>query len=197
MSKERDNFEFHMDNAFDYRYRTGEIGDLMKRYGVKRVHYGHPDGRSGKPNRTYAQVDRDIAAAMRKDYDTRRTFEAAAMSGDADAKKFAKKGVTSDNFLEAYDTLQGLQKKYGDKNIAGTTFAAVNADRNALTKKFTAMSAEDQQKKAQGSIQNSVNTAPSPEVQAAKERVAAYQASNRGTEPGPYGTYAQRSAKFF
>ena len=197
MSKKQDKWKFHTEHHMDYSMRTGEIGDLMKRYGVGKVHFGHPDGRSGKPNRTYADVDRDIATAMRKDYDTRRTMEAAAMAGNEDAKKYAKKGVTSDNFLEAYDTLQGLQKKYGDKNIAGTTFAAVNADRDALTKKFTAMSPEDQEKGAKGSADTNVNVAPSPEVQAAKERVAAYQASNRGTEPSPYGNYAQRSTKFF
>ena len=37
----------------------------------------------------------------------------------------------------------------------------------------------------------------SPEIVEAKERIAAYQASNGGSEPSPYGKYAQRSTKFF
>jgi len=90
-----------------------------------------------------------------------------------------------------------LEKEYGKEYGAGLTFAAVKDDRKALTKKFTAMSAEDQQKGTKSSKEKDFNAAPSPQVQAAKERVAAYQASNGGSEPSPYGKYAQRSTKFF
>ena len=183
---------------FDFHYGTGEAGEMMNRYGVARAKSVKPSAQTSvSKTRTSDEVKRDIASAMKNDYDTRRTMEAAALTGNKDAKKFAKKGYKAGNIFDAHSTMGDLEKEYGKEYGAGLTFAAVNSDRDALTKKFTAMSAEDQQKGAQGSKEKEFNAAPSPEVQAAKERVAAYQASNRGTEPSPYGNYAQRSTKFF
>ena len=185
MSSAADKFKFHSENAFDYRYRTGDVGDVMKRYGIERTRSVHPDGRSGKPRRTASQVDREIAAAMKNDYDTRRTMEAAALAGNKDAKKYAKGGFNPDNIFEAHETMQGLKKKYGADNDYGLTYAAVKDDRKTLRekvdkrinkkvdKKFEAMSVEDQMKNAKSFSE------PSSEIQEAKERVAAYQ-SNRG-----------------
>lgn len=192
MSKELDKLKFHGDNSFDYRYRTGDVGDVMKRYGIGATRSAHPDGRSGKPRRTASQVDSEIAAAMKNDYDTRRTMEAAALAGNNDAKKYAKKGYNPDNIWDANETIGDLEKEYGKEYGAGLTFAAVNSDRKALTKNFTAMSAQDQEKAARGTTPENVE--PSEEVLAAKERVAAWQASNGMTNPGPY---AERSTKFF
>lgn len=183
---------------FAFRYGTGEAGEMMKRYGVARAKSVKPSAQTSvSKTRTVGEVRSDIAAAMKNDYDTRRTMEAAALAGNKDARKFAKKGYKSGNIFDAHSTMGDLEKEYGKEYGAGLTFAAVNDDRKALTKKFTAMSAEDQQKRTKGSKEKDFNAAPSPEVQAAKERVAAYQASKGGTEPSPYGNYAQRSIKFF
>tara|TARA_B100000035_G_scaffold96235_1_gene81601 strand:+ start:3836 stop:4417 length:582 start_codon:yes stop_codon:yes gene_type:complete len=183
---------------FAFRYGTGEAGEMMKRYGVARAKSVKPSAQTSvSKTRTVGEVRRDIAAAMRNDYDTRRTMEAAALAGNKDARKFAKKGYKSENIFDAHSTMGDLEKEYGKEYGAGLTFAAVKDDRKALTKKFTAMSAEDQQKGTKSSKEKDFNAAPSPQVQAAKERVAAYQASNGGSEPSPYGKYAQRSTKFF
>ena len=129
-------------NSFDYAYGSGKIGKMMDRYDVERTRSLHPDmrGPGGKNNRTKEDVDKDIAKAMMNDYDTRRTMEAAAMAGDKKAKKFAKKGFKADNIYKGYGTLEHLKKKYvggggmhGPENIAGLTYEAVKADREAQT----------------------------------------------------------------
>jgi hypothetical protein len=73
------------------------------------------------------------------DYDTRRTMEAAAMAGNKDAKKYAKKGFKAKNIYEAYDVMRDLKKEYvggggmrGAKNEAGLTYALVKADRENM-----------------------------------------------------------------
>ena len=63
-------------------------------------------------NRSQKDVDRDIAKAMMNDYDTRRGMEAAAMAGDKDAKKFAKKGFKAGNIYSAWDKLSALKKEH-------------------------------------------------------------------------------------
>ena len=130
-------------NSFDYRYKTGDVGELMKRYDIEGTQSYHPDMRgpgSENENRGKEDVERDIAKAMMSDYDTRRTMEAAAMAGNKDAKKFAKKGFKEGNIFEGYDVMKDLKKEYvggggmhGAKNIAGLTYGAVKADRDAQT----------------------------------------------------------------
>ena len=123
---------------FDYAYGVGEAGHLMKRYDVEGAASYHPDGRSmGKTGmRSDKDVKKEIAEKMMNDYDTRRSLEAAAMAGDKDAKKFAKKGIKGKNIQEAYGVLRDLKKEYvggggmdGAKNRAGLTHALVEADR--------------------------------------------------------------------
>ena len=101
------------------------------------------------PSRTAEDVDKDIAKAMMKDYDYRRSMEAASMAGNKDAKKFAKKGFKGGNIYEAADVMQGLKKKYvggggmnGSKNIAGLTHALVKADRDEQTAAYDEMYAK-------------------------------------------------------
>lgn len=184
----------------EYRYGVGVEGEMMNRYGVARAKSVKPENRGigGNYNRTVDDVKKDIAGAMKNSYDTRRSMEAAALLGNKDAKKYAKKGFNADNIYGAHETIGSLEKEYGKDYGAGLTHAIVNSDRSALTKKFKAMSAEDQQASASITPDDNDSTAgPSPEIQEAKKRVAAYQASNGMTEPGPYGSFAERSTKFF
>ena len=124
--------------AHDYFLRTGKHGDLLKQYDVEGVHYGHPDGRSGRPNRTMEDVDADIARAMMKDPNTVMQFQYGA-DVDKDAKKFAKKGITGKNAYDAWGTLKDLKKEYvggggmsGAENIMGLTYELKKASRNAF-----------------------------------------------------------------
>ena len=93
----------------------GKGKDIMERYGVEGVHYGHPDGRSGKPNRTMEDVSRDIANKAMNDYDTRRTLEAQALAGNKDAKKFSKNGFKGiEDVFKANEMFKELHKDNGN-----------------------------------------------------------------------------------
>ena len=130
-------------SAFEYHTKSGKIGEMMDRFDIEGVHYGHPDGRSGKPNRSQEDVDRDIAKAMMNDYDYRRGMEAAAMAGNKDAKKFAKKGFKGGNIYSAQQTMRDLKDEYGGgggmngaRNRANLTYDLVKADRQKQTEGY-------------------------------------------------------------
>ena len=118
-----------------------EAQDMLKRYNVEGYSHGRTD--RGSTYRGVDEVKKDLANAMMNDYDTRRSMEAAAMAGNKDAKKFAKKGFKSGNLQDAYGVLRDLKKEYvggggmdGAKNRAGLTYAAVKADREAQTEGY-------------------------------------------------------------
>ena len=143
----------------DYYLGTGKVGELMKRYDIKGTRFSHPDGRSSHSNggdvndgspRTREDVDRDIAKAMMNDYDTRRSFEAAALDGFDGAKKFAKKGFKGKNIYDAWDVYKDMKKHYvggggmrGPKNEAGLTWAAVKSDRDNLIDSLSTNNSDD------------------------------------------------------
>ena len=115
-----------------------EAQDMLKRYDVEGYSHGRTD--RGSEYRGVDEVKKDLSNAMMNDYDTRRTMEAAAMAGNKDAKKFAKKGFKAGNIQDAYGVMRDLKKEYvggggmgGAENRAGLTYAAVKADRNAQT----------------------------------------------------------------
>ena len=137
---------------FGARYKTGDVGNLMDRYGIEGTNSVKPSTRNSyNEERTYEDVEKDIADAMMNDYDTRRGMEAAAMAGNKDAKKFAKKGFTTKNMYEAYDLMKDLKKEYvggggmrGAKNEAGLTHALVKADRTNFTEDIKGMIPEQE-----------------------------------------------------
>ena len=138
MGKDKKNKGGTGSEYFDYAFGTGEAKSMMKRYGIEGASMGNP--RMGGTQRSVDDVKKDIADAMMNDYDTRRTLEAAAMSGNKDAKKFAKKGIKGKNIQDAYGVMRDLKKEYvggggmdGAKNRAGLTYAMVKEDRNAQT----------------------------------------------------------------
>ena len=149
---------------FGARYKTGDVGDLMRRYDVEGTNSVMPSARNSyNEERTYDDVQSDIAKAMMNDYDTRRTFEAAAMAGNKDAKKFARKGIKDGKIFEAYDVMKDLKKEYvggggmrGAKNEAGLTQALVEADRGKLL--------DDLKDKAEKATPDPIAPAP-PEAQ--------------------------------
>ena len=101
------------------------------------------------------------------DYDSRRAMEAAAMSGDKDAKSFAKKGIKNASGLIERDA---LMRKYhkdmgsggsfsSNSDYAGVSYHKVKEDRDAQTEDYKGMFAglddfnafkEDMKKKATG-----------------------------------------------
>ena len=126
---------------FDYAYGVGEAKHMMKRYGVEGASMGNP--RMGGTQRSVDDVKNDLAKAMMNDYDTRRSMEAAAMAGDKNAKKYAKKGFKANNIQDAYGVLRDLKKEHvggggmdGPKNRSGLTQALVKLDREKQTEKY-------------------------------------------------------------
>ena len=113
-----------------------EAKELLERYNVE----GYRNSRSDRHSYGYRgteQVQADLERAMMNDYDTRRSIEAAAMAGNKDAKKFAKKGIEgAKGLLGAHALMKDLKKEYvggggmnGAENRAGLTHALVKADR--------------------------------------------------------------------
>ena len=134
MGKGRDQFEYYTG--------TGKAGKMMKRYGVEGTRFNHPDGRSNGETgaRTMDDVDKDIGKAMSQDYDTRRSLEAAAMSGNKKAKKIINNGFDSTkDIYKAQAFFDKAAKKQGYKSFDSTSDYAsltqhfVNQDRNAQT----------------------------------------------------------------
>ena len=86
--------------SWDYAFRTGmfneEQDQVLKNYGINKKNY--KVGSRGRPGLYEDQDDgydamrRHLVAAANNDYDTRRMMEAAALSGDEDAKKYSKSG---------------------------------------------------------------------------------------------------------
>ena len=128
---------FKKGKIHEYYLGTGEIGDMMDRYGIEGVKMGRLE--AGGEQRSIEDVNKYIANAMMNDYDTRRAMEAAAMAGDKDAAKFAKKGFKGGNIYSAYDKMKQLKKEYvggggmrGAKNEAGLTHNRSKADRERM-----------------------------------------------------------------
>lgn len=186
-------------STFDYYMGSGKIGDMMDRYGVEKASFGGKPGNYGPGDdrgyRSKEDVERDLAKAMMSDYDTRRGMEAAAMSGNKDAKKFAKKGFKAGNIYSAWDTMKDLKKEHvggggmnGAKNIAGLTQALVQHDRDTFTQANDAKYAskddlaalEEQQEEGPSWDDAKEETVLSEEMSAAKERATAWSDSDLG-----------------
>lgn len=102
----------------------GKDKKLLDRYGVEGQRGG---GRaveiSGKSYRSSSDVEKDLQRAMSQDPDTRRSLEAAAMSGDKKAQKLIKKGFK--NFDQMHKTQKYFEKQH-KKEGGGGEFSSVN-----------------------------------------------------------------------
>ena len=125
--------------------------ELLERYGVEGQRHGRTD-RGSKGFRGYKDVKKDLQTAMSQDYDTRRTLEAASMSGDKKAKKLIKKGFK--NFQAMEDTQEYFKKQH-KKAGGGGQFSSVNdymnltqsmvkKDRNKQTEEYDSKYASQQ-----------------------------------------------------
>ena len=180
---------------FDYAYGVGEAKSMMKRYGVEGASMGNP--RMGGTQRSVDDVKEDLAKAMMNDYDTRRTMEAAAMAGNKDAKKYAKKGFKSGNIQDAYGVMRDLKKEYvggggmdGSKNRAGLTYAMVKEDRKVhnedIDARIAANTPELPEEDPDKGFTDPVMSEESDKLKEAKERAGRWNNSESGSTPVPY-----------
>ena len=68
----------------DFYGGNEKVDKLLKRYGVKGANTGRSDGGT---RRSAKDVKRELKDAARNDYDTRRSLEAAGLSGNKKAAK--------------------------------------------------------------------------------------------------------------
>ena len=130
-------------NAMTYKYSNPKKwAELKERYGVEGIQGNAPKDRGpGDEHRDEQDVYNDIMTAARNDYDTRRSLEAAGMSGHKKSAKLSKGGFNNlDDVAKAQNVLGKLKKKHvggggmgGAKNIMGLTDALVQHDRETQT----------------------------------------------------------------
>ena len=129
-------------SPFDYM-EGGRISKMGERYGVDKsdynVNYGRdqsgPGGSKYKGGRE--EYEKAIQDAAMRDYDTRRTMEAQAMSGKKKARKYAEEGFGSiEDVIKANNMRERWHKKAGNggsfssaSDFAGQTMRAVERDR--------------------------------------------------------------------
>ncbi len=117
------------------------------RYGIDFNSYGynHPDGRnSANPKRDPKNLDADIAARANNDYDTRRSVEAAALSGKKKAEDFAKRGFSGlEDVTKANNMFRKMHKRHGNggdfssqSDYSGLTYSLVQRDRRKLEERL-------------------------------------------------------------
>ena len=197
---EKDDLQFGM-NYSSSKYKGEQ--KLLERYGVEGQRQG---GRAiemtGKSYRGSDDVKKDLQKAMANDYDTRRTLEAAAMSGKKKAKKILDSGFKSFSDMEnAQNFMEKAAKRHGQggdfsstSDYMGLTQSMVERDRRKFTEANDAkyaskadlegLSVEEQDT---GFTYEGPDKEISPEMQAAKERVAAYEGGGGQDDPSPYG----------
>ena len=132
-------------STFDYFTGSGKVGKAMKRYGVSNASFGGRPGEwGGGPSdrqRLPEDVDREVREAARNDYDTRRTLEAAAMSGKGKAQKILDSGFKDiGDVLNAQNFMGKAAKRHGQggdfssgSDYMGLTQSMVERDRDKQT----------------------------------------------------------------
>jgi len=112
-----------------------------ERYGINHSDYGfNRPGSSGVQKKDPKDYGKDVAAAAMNDYDTRRTIEAAAMSGKKKAEKYAKNGFSNlTDVTKANNMFAKMHKRQGNggdfssnSDYAGLTYNMVQRDRNKM-----------------------------------------------------------------
>jgi len=112
-----------------------------ERYGIKHSDYGfNRPGGGGVQKKDPKDYGKDVAKAAMNDYDTRRTIEAAAMSGKKKAEKYAKNGFSNlTDVTKANNMFAKMHKRQGgggdfssNSDYAGLTYNMVQRDRNKL-----------------------------------------------------------------
>ena len=184
------------------RWSTGLLNkkerEAMERYGLDPSDYGYnrPDRGTGRPGGTYDDMREDFTRAAMNDYDTRRALEASAMSGKKKAMKLAEKGFKNPGDVMNANNLQRKQHERAGNggsfssasDFAGLTMNQVQRDRRKfnedIDKRIAAATPEEQQEQATTAVPEKVSV--SPEMQAAKDKVKAWESGSAGTV-NPYG----------
>ena len=177
--------------SWDYAFRTGMFNEeqdrVLKNYGIDERKY--KDKSRGRPglyedeNGGYAGMRRDLIKAANNDYDTRRMMEAAALTGDEDAKKYSKSGYkTVEDVGNAHKWIAdnakkhlGINKLDSTQEFAQLTSHYVNKDRDQMaSKKFLddKLNALKEQQKPKEVAEENTEYVESDALSSAKKRLA-------------------------
>ena len=121
------------------RMNLGGYDRELKRYGVAGPQFGRSD--AGQEYRSAQDVEKELIDAARNDYDTRRTLEAAALSGKGKAQKILDSGFKSiDDVTNASNFMEKSAKRHGQggdfssaSDYMGLTQSMVERDRDKQT----------------------------------------------------------------
>ena len=193
-------------NEFRQKLMTGDkkTTELLDRYGIEGYRSGAGD--HGRNERGVDEVAKDLKRAVANDYDTRRTIEAAAMSGKKKANDIIDKGFDKiDNVYNAENFMRKAAERRGVKNFSsitdrmGLTQSMVERDRrkqeeNLVSKEFLDKKLDDLKatKNSDGSDKQEVEYTESDRFASAKERLmnGTYDTTASMFKPG----VAERSA---
>jgi len=124
------------------RMNLGGYDRELERYGVKGPQFGRSD--AGQEYRSARDVEKELIDAARNDPDTRRTLEAAAMSGKGKAQKILDSGFKSiDDVTNASNFMEKAAKRHGQggdfssaSDYMGLTQSMVERDREKQTQAY-------------------------------------------------------------
>ena len=199
-------------NTYDMQNKADIIA-AAKRYGINEKDYHGFGGRwndrdSDRYKGDYNDFKDAVKDAANRDYSTRRTLEAKALSGDADARKRAEKGFgTIKSVVDTHEKFKEDHKKRGNNpddfysasDWAQMTMAAVDNDRTKQTEKYQDMFASKEDLARVKSVEEQVKEAepyePSEKVKAAKERVSNYKTGDTSSSASVFGGEGDADAK--
>ena len=146
MAKDKDNgIKGALDSFVNPQLLNKKERKTAERYGINPLGYSFTrPGAGGVQKKDPRQFSSDVAAAAMNDYDTRRTMEAAAMSGHKKAEQYAKNGFENlEDVTKANNIMRRMHGKAGNggdfssaSDFAGLTYDQVNKDRDNMMSGF-------------------------------------------------------------
>ena len=190
------------------RLALGGYDREMERYGIKGPTGGgralEMQGLSGGDYRDAKDVEKDLINAARNDYDTRRTLEAAAMSGKKKAQDILDSGfrnigdvTNASNFFEKAAKRHGQGGEFSNvSDFMGLTQSMVERDRRKLNESIDERIAAGQEKetpldRARATFQPGDTNIYSPDAAKAFGYVDAFESRARGE-----GDYTMTDVRF-
>ncbi len=123
---------------------TDKERKTAKRYGIDPDEYVYQrPGGGGVRKKSPNDFSDDVTAAANKDYDTRRSIEAAALSGNKNAQKYAESGFSDlGDVTKANNMFRRMHGRFGNggdfagqSDYSGLTYDLVKRDREQLIAK--------------------------------------------------------------
>ena len=162
----------------------GKNSDLEERYGVEPVRFSKMDGGTWEEDtRNRENYQKNMVEGARNDYDTRRTLEAAALSGKKKAQDILDSGFknisdirNAQNFFEKAAKRHGQGGQFSNaSDFMGLTQSMVERDRRKFEERLSETQLEDEDGEPTEDLKDIVL---SDHMQKAKDRVDQWEGGN-------------------